>query len=272
MIRLLLAGLLLLPTIAQALTLALTLEGAAQQGGLMIGRAAPGATITLDGQKVATTPGGDFVLGFGRDAKPVAQLVVRHKDGKRETRIIAVAARKYKIQRIDGLPKRKVEPKKRDMTRIIAERDQFRRVRARLTPQSWFRSGFVWPVTGRISGVYGSQRILNGKPRSPHLGTDIAAKTGTKVVAAADGVVALAHDGMFFSGKTIHIDHGLGLGTVYAHLSALSVKRGVRVKKGQLIGRIGQTGRATGPHLHWGLTLGTLRLDPALAAGAMPGG
>ena len=271
MIRLLLAGLLLLPTIAQALTLALTLEGAAQQGGLMIGRAAPGATITLDGQKVATTPGGDFVLGFGRDAKPVAQLVVRHKDGKRETRTIAVAARKYKIQRIDGLPKRKVEPKKRDMTRIIAERDQFRRVRSRLTPQSWFRSGFVWPVTGRISGVYGSQRILNGQPRSPHLGVDIAAKTGTKVVAAADGVVALAHDGMFFTGKTLHIDHGLGLGTVYAHLSRLDVKQGEHVRKGQLIGRIGQTGRATGPHLHWGLTLGALRLDPALAAGKMPG-
>jgi hypothetical protein len=149
-IRLLLACLLLLPTIAQALTL----EGVATQGGLMIGRAAPGAIVSLDGQKVATTPGGDFVLGFGRDAKPVAQLVVRYKGGKRETRTIAVAARKYKIQRIDGLPKRKVEPKKRDMTRIIAERDLFRTVRARLTPQSWFRSGFVWPVTGRISGVW----------------------------------------------------------------------------------------------------------------------
>ena len=268
MIRLLLACLLLLPTIAQALTL----EGVATQGGLMIGRAAPGAIVSLDGQKVATTPGGDFVLGFGRDAKPVAQLVVRYKGGKRETRTIAVAARKYKIQRIDGLPKRKVEPKKRDMTRIIAERDLFRTVRARLTPQSWFRSGFVWPVTGRISGVYGSQRILNGQPRSPHLGTDIAAKTGTKVVAAAAGVVVLAHDGMFFTGKTIHIDHGLGLGTVYAHLSKLHVKQGARVKKGQLIGRIGQTGRATGPHLHWGLTLGALRLDSALVVGPMPGG
>lgn len=272
MIRLLLACLLLLPTAAQAQSLAITLEGAATQGGLMIGRAAPGAIVSLDGRKVATTPGGDFVLGFGRDAKPVAQLVVRHKDGKRETRTIAVAARSYKIQRIDGLPKRKVEPKKQDMTRINAERELFRRARALVTPQSWFRSGFVWPVTGRISGVYGSQRILNGQPRRPHLGTDIAAKTGTKVVAAADGVVALAHDGMFFTGKTLHIDHGLGLGTVYAHLSKLHVKQGARVKKGQLIGRIGQTGRATGPHLHWGLTWGALRLDPALAAGKMPGG
>ena len=267
----LLVGLLLVPFAAQALTLTLTLEGSATQGGLMVGRAAPGATITLNGQPVAVTRAGDFVLGFGRDAKPTATLVLRHPDGRTEKRVIGIKARSYKIQRIDGLPKRKVEPKKRDMTRIVAERDLFRAVRARLTPQSWFRSGFVWPVTGRISGVYGSQRILNGKPRSPHLGTDIAAPTGTNVVAAADGVVALAHDGMFFTGKTIHIDHGLGLGTVYAHLSALGVKQGARVKKGQLIGRIGQTGRATGPHLHWGLTLGALRLDPALAAGPMPG-
>ncbi len=259
--------LLLVPSVASALTL----DGKATQGGLMIGRAAPGAKVALDGKPVPLTPGGDFVIGFGRDAGSSAVLTVIHADGRSEKRMIKVAARKYRIQRVDGLPPRKVEPKQQDVARIVAERDLLRAVRARRTPESWFRGGFVWPARGRISGVYGSQRILNGKPRRPHLGVDVAAPEGSKVVAAADGVVALAHEDMFFTGKTVHIDHGLGLGTVYAHLSRLHVKQGDRVKKGQLIGRIGKTGRATGPHLHWGMTLGSVRLDPALVVGKMSG-
>lgn len=268
MIRLLLFTLLLAPVSA----LAVTLDGKATQGGLMIGRAAPGTSLSLDGRDIAVTPGGDFLLGFGRDAKPRAVLNIRHPDGRVEKRTLSVAARTYKIQRIDGLPGRKVDPKPADVKRIIAERDLLRRVRATIALEPRFRSGFVWPSKGRISGVYGSQRILNGKPRQPHLGVDVAAPTGTPVVASADGVVALAHDGMFFTGKTVHIDHGLGLGTVYAHLSVLTVSQGQRVKKGQTIGRIGKTGRATGPHLHWGMTLGAVRLDPSLVVGKMPGG
>lgn len=268
MTRLLLIALLLLPINAAALTL----DGKAVQGGLMVGKASPGTSLSLDGRAIAVTQEGDFLLGFGRNAKPKAVLSIRHPDGRAETRTLSVAARTYKIQRIDGLPPRKVEPNPADVKRIVAERDLLRRVRANIALEPRFRSGFVWPSKGRISGVYGSQRILNGQPRQPHLGVDVAAPTGTPVVAAADGVVALAHDGMFFTGKTVHIDHGLGLGTVYAHLSALTVRQGQRVKKGQTIGRIGKTGRATGPHLHWGMTLGAVRLDPALVVGPMPGG
>lgn len=248
---------------------ALTLDGEATQGGLLIGKTEPGAMVTLDDKPVPVTPQGDFLIGFGRDAKKEAALSVVYANGKAERRTIKVTPRKYRIQRIDGLPSRKVEPKKQDIERIVAEQKLFRAARARLTPESWFRGGFVWPAKGRISGVYGSQRILNGKPRRPHLGVDVAAPVGTKVFAAADGIVALAHEDMFFTGRTIHIDHGLGLGTVYAHLSRLHVKKGERVKKGQLIGRIGKTGRATGPHLHWGMTLGSVRLDPALVVGEM---
>lgn len=240
------------------------------QGGLVQGRTAPGAQVTLDGKAVAIAESGLFVLGFGRDAKPTASLVVRLPGGKIERRQLAIRQRAYKIQRIDGLPGRKVTPQKRDMKRISAERKQLGAARRVMSQQTGFAGGFMWPVKGRISGIYGSQRILNGKPRRPHLGVDIAAPKGTPIVAAADGRVVLAHQDMFFTGKTVLIDHGLGVGTTYIHMSAIEVKAGTFVRRGQLIGRIGKTGRATGPHLHWGLTWRGLRLDPSLLVGPMP--
>jgi murein DD-endopeptidase MepM/ murein hydrolase activator NlpD len=249
----------------------ITLSGEAIQGGLLQGRAPAGATATLDGKEIALAADGAFALGFGRDAKPSATLTVRTSDGRILTRRISVKQRKYRIQRIDGLPGRKVSPEKRDMKRIIAENKLLVAARRRLSLEALFENGFIWPATGRISGVYGSQRILNGKPRRPHLGLDIAAPTGTPVVAAADGVVALTHEDMFFTGKTVLIDHGLGVGTTYIHMSAITVKKGQRVRRGQLIGRIGKTGRSTGPHLHWGLTWRGVRLDPATVVGPMPG-
>ena len=246
------------------------LDGALTQGGLVRGAAVPGARITLDGKPVALAPDGGFVIGFGRDARPTATLAVTWPDGRRETRALAIAPRSYRIQRIDGLPERKVTPAPADLVRIRAESALLRKARERATPESWFRGGFVWPASGRISGIYGSQRILNGKPRRPHLGVDIAAPVGTPIVAAADGVVALAHADMFFTGRTLVLDHGLGLGSVYAHMSAVSVKPGDRVRRGQRVGAIGRSGRVTGPHLHWSLTWFDERLDPSLAVAPVP--
>ena len=248
----------------------LHLKGALEQGGLVEGVAASGAQVTLDGKKLALAPDGSFAFGFGRDAKTAATLAVVWPDGKRETRTLSIARREWRIQRIDGLPERAVTPTPEDMVRIRAESLLLRKARHRATLAAWFRGGFVWPAAGKISGIYGSQRILNGEPRQPHLGVDIAAPVGTPIVAAADGVVSLVHDGMFFTGKTLAIDHGLGVSTIYAHMSALLVKAGDRVKRGQPIGRIGKTGRVTGPHLHWSLTWFDIRLDPSLALGSQP--
>ncbi len=249
---------------------ALELKGSVTQGALVIGKVASGSTVSLDGIPLETLPDGSFVFGLPRNAKSTALITVRQQDGHIKQKTLKIRNRSYRIQRIDGLPKRKVTPKKRDYKRIARERKLLVTARRRMTMAGDFQDGFVWPAAGRISGVYGSQRILNGKPRAPHLGVDIAAPTGSPVIAASAGIVSLTHEGMFFTGKTIQIDHGLGVGTIYIHLSKVLVKEGQRVRKGQLIGRIGKTGRATGPHLHWGLTWKTMRLDPSLLVGPMP--
>ncbi|MDP6175772.1 MAG: M23 family metallopeptidase, partial [Rhodospirillales bacterium] len=155
-------------------------------------------------------------------------------------------------------------PGKLDLERIRREKSLLAAARSVRSAQPLFLSGFAWPAKGRISGVYGSRRILNGKPRRPHFGLDLAAPEGTAVLAPADGVVRFAHPGMFFNGKTIILDHGLGLSTAYLHLSAVLVEPGQAVKKGQIIAKVGATGRVTGAHLHWGLRLGATELDPQL--------
>jgi len=249
---------------------ALELNGPFIQGALILGKTEPGASVLLDGNPIAALPNGRFVFGLSRNAGPKALVTARLRDGRVKARTIKIQKRKYRIQRITGLPKRKVTPQKRDYKRINRERDLLNKTREQLTLSAEFLDGFIWPAHGRISGVYGSQRILNGKPRAPHLGVDVAAPTGTPVVAAASGTVTLTHKGMFFTGKTIQIDHGLGVGTIYIHLNKILVKQGDYVRKGQLIGRIGKTGRATGPHLHWGLSWKKMRLDPALLVGQMP--
>ncbi|MDA1327094.1 MAG: M23 family metallopeptidase [Proteobacteria bacterium] len=248
----------------------LTLSSEPIQGGLVQARTEPGARVTLDGKDIPVAKSGLFVFGFGRDAGRTASLVVRLPNGKNERRQLAVKQRTYKIQRIDGLPDSKVSPKKRDMKRIGAERDQLRAARRVMSKEPRFAGGFMWPVKGRLSGIFGSQRVLNGEPRRPHFGVDIAAPAGTPIVAAADGRVVLVHQDMFFTGKTVVIEHGLGVSTLYIHMSAIEVKKGDLVRRGQTIGRIGMTGRATGPHLHWGLTWRGLNLDPALLVGPMP--
>ncbi len=247
----------------------LSLDGPAKQGGLLIGTVTPGASVQVDGQAVRVSPDGHFLVGFGRDAKSKAKVEAVMADGRRLGCPVSVARRSYQIQRIDGLPKRQVTPDPKALARIRADNAAIRAVRKLDTASTDFLAGFDWPLKGRISGIFGSQRVLNGQPRSPHNGVDIAAPTGTPIHAPAPGVVRLVHPDMFYTGKSIMLDHGHGLTSVYVHMSAISVKEGQRVAKGDVIGKVGKTGRATGPHLHWGVSLFATHLDPMLLVGAM---
>lgn len=247
------AAALLCGTAAQAVEL----EGRLEQGGIAIGRAQPGTSVQLDGRAVPTAADGTFLLGFSRDA---AAQAVLEADGER--RVLTIARREWKVQRIQGLPPAKVTPDPAELARIKAENEQVAARRAVVSLRPLFLSGLAQPADGPVSGVFGSQRVLNGEARAPHSGTDIAAPTGAPARAVADGIVTLAHPDMFFTGATVMIDHGLGLQSVYAHLSRLDVAEGQNVGKGQIIGAVGASGRATGPHLHWGATWLDVRLDP----------
>ncbi len=240
------------------------LEGSFTQGGLVMGRTMPGSEIRLDGTQLSPLPDGRFLLGFGREAGPRAELVVRLPDGRTTHQVLEIAAQDYDIQRIDGLPSAMVTPPEAVLRRIASDAAQVREARMILTEEPLFDSGWIWPLEGRITGVYGSQRILNGAPRQPHYGIDIAAPVGTPVRAAADGIVRLAEEDLYFTGGTILIDHGYGLNSVYSHLETLKVAVGDRIARGAVIGTVGATGRATGPHLDWRVNLFLTRLDPAL--------
>ncbi len=246
------------------------LDGNMVQGGLVLGRAAAGSSVTIDGRAVRVSNTGVFLLGFGRDAPGKAVLSIAGPGGKAETRILKIAQRSYKTQRIDGLPHKQVTPDEKALKRIRADNALIAAVRATDTDEAGFASGFSWPAIGPLSGVFGSRRILNGKPRRPHNGVDIAAPRGSPVTAAAEGVVALAEPDMYYTGKSVMIDHGHGLASVYVHMSEILVRVGQRVAKGDVIGRVGASGRVTGPHLHWGLSLFSTLLDPALLTGPMP--
>jgi biotin carboxyl carrier protein len=265
----LLTGVTGLIVVASALGSTLTIDGEPLQGALLIGRTDPGTSVKFDGKVVRVSDGGVFLLGFGRDAPATARLDVVFPDGSGEQREFRVAKRSYELQRIDGLPPRKVTPSEEDMVRIRKEIAQVKKARNRNDSREDFLRGFQWPVKGRISGVYGSQRVLNGQPRRPHFGVDIAAPVGTLVHSPTDGVVTLTHDDMFFSGGTLIIDHGHGLSSTFIHLNAILVKEGDRVRQGDVIAEVGATGRVSGPHLDWRMNLLGDRLDPQLLVGPM---
>ncbi|MGC5795991.1 M23 family metallopeptidase [Sphingomonas sp. NFX23] len=244
--------------------------GTLSQGGLILGTApAVTRTLMLDGKPVALSPDGRFIAGFDRDAGPQAILTATLADGRTITQPLTIAPRAWRIERLDTLPKfpapdpvfAQLRPP--ELAQIVA-------ARARATDAQGWRQAFAWPATGRISGLFGAQRIYKGDPGSYHSGTDIAKPTGAIVTAPADGVVILAADHPFtLEGNLLMLDHGMGLNSAFLHLSRIDVKPGDHVAKGQPIGAVGMTGRATGPHLHWALRWRDAKLDPMLVAGAM---
>lgn len=246
------------------------LQGNLTQGGLVSGQANPGSRVFLDDRPVSVSSEGDFILGFGRDAEHSYQLKIIDGNGDTSEQKIEVAPRHYQIERINGISKQMMHPSAAELKRIGAEARLVRSARTTVSPLTNFKEPFTWPLHGRISGVYGSQRIFNGEPRRPHFGIDIAAPDGTTIKAPAGGIVTLAHQGMFYSGQTLIIDHGLGLSSTFLHLSSILVKVGDKVRRGTPIAKVGATGRVTGPHLDWRINWLQERLDPALLVPEMP--
>ena len=241
-----------------------TIKGDIIAGGIILVNTFPGASARLDGNDILVSDQGIFIIGFQRDPNPIQVLEIIHENKLKDKIILNVTKRTYNIQRINGIEKEKVDPPKSFLDRIYLERKSVKesRNKAILIEELFYNNGFNVPATGPISGVYGSQRILNGKAKSPHYGIDIALPEGDRVFAPMDGIVLFTHNDLYFSGGTIIIGHGQGLTTSYLHLSEISVKNNDLVKRGDLIGNVGSTGRATGPHLHWGAELNGKRLDP----------
>jgi murein DD-endopeptidase MepM/ murein hydrolase activator NlpD len=245
------------------------LRGGAVEGGLMIARTAPDSRVTLDDAAIPVAPDGLFIVGFHRDSDLPVTIGITKTDGTSQLTVLTPQQRSYQIQRIDGLQKNMVTPPENVIARIKS--DQAAVAAARQTPAAAgdFWRGIDWPVTGRISGVFGSQRILNGQPRQPHYGIDIAVPKGTLVRAPASGLVTLVKD-LYFSGWTIIINHGLGLNSTFLHLDSTAISVGDTVQRGSIVGTVGSTGRSTGPHLDWRLDWQGRRIDASLAAGPMP--
>jgi murein DD-endopeptidase MepM/ murein hydrolase activator NlpD len=249
---------------------AFELQGELTQGGLIVGRTAPDAKVFLDEQPIPVADNGVFVFGFDRDAPPAAQLkVITGKST--EQRALAITRRQYVIQRVEGVPQKTVTPPPEETARIKREAELVAKARAITGKRTDFLH-FEWPLIGPVSGVFGSQRFYNGEARRPHYGVDVAAAVGTPVKAPAPGVVTLAEPDLFFSGGTLIIDHGYGVSSTMMHLSAVLVRVGDEIKTGDVIGKVGRTGRATGPHLDWRINWRDRRLDAALVVPPMPSG
>jgi murein DD-endopeptidase MepM/ murein hydrolase activator NlpD len=243
---------------------ALELSGEPIQGGLIFAVTQAGNQVFLDNIELMVSSDGKFLIGFGRDETGDRVLRVKGDQGSEELLTLTISTREYNIEKVDGLPPKTVTPDPTAAKRIAEEAALVSSARSRRDSRTDYSSGFTWPALGRISGVYGSQRILNGKPRRPHFGLDIAAASGSPVYAPAAGIVTLVHSDMYFSGGTLILDHGQGLSSSFLHLSKILVEAGTTVQKGDLIAEIGSTGRASGPHLDWRMNWLSRRVDPQL--------
>lgn len=249
---------------------AFALEGRLVQGGLVRGTAPPGTVrLMLDGKPVAMAPDRHFLIGFDRDQGGQALLVAEAADGRQTLETLRVAAAAWKIERI-GMARPPGGPTAEYLRLREPELARIEAARAAASEVEGWRQTFLWPARGRLSGVFGSQRFYKGIPAAFHGGVDIAAGAGATVVAPADGVVVLAGPpALSLEGNLVILDHGLGLNSAFLHLSESFVAVGQRVRQGEAIGRVGMTGRATGPHLHWAVKWRDARIDPAaLTAGA----
>jgi hypothetical protein len=234
------------------------------QGSLVFGRVPQGSVVEYAGRSLRITPYGTVVLGVGRDETGPLRVSVRHANGVSQPVSIAVTPRDWPVERVDGVPPTTVDPPPEIAERIRLEQERVATVRLRDDARIDFAKPFTWPVQGRISGRFGNQRVYNGSPRAPHSGMDIAAAQGTPVLAPAGGVVSFADAGLYLTGGTVVLDHGHGVSSNFLHLSRIDVQVGQRVAQGDPIGAVGATGRATGPHLHWGMNWFNVRIDPLL--------
>ena len=242
---------------------AVEFQGSFKQGSFILGKTTPTSKVFIDKTKVRVTKDGYFAFGIGRDRKNNILIKITN-DGKTEIIEKKVLKKEYKIQRIDGLPKKQVTPPKEVYERIKNDNILIGKARSINSDLDFFKNKFIKPINNAIiTGVYGSQRILNGKPRRPHYGLDYAAKEGTPVKAMLDGVVTLAEKDLYFTGGTIIFDHGHGISTLYMHMKDLNVIKGQKIVQGEIIGTVGQTGRSTGPHLDIRLNWFDVKLDPA---------
>ena len=239
------------------------LNGNFIQGGLVYGKSIPKTSIKFMKRFIFQDSDNKFVFGMGRDYPETAVLEIKYNNDIRKINI-KIKKQVYKIQKIKGLPKKMVTPPESVYKRIIRENKEIAKVRALNSKINYIFQDFIWPVQGIITGVFGSQRILNGKPRRPHYGIDIAASKGTNILAPTDSIVRMAEDNLYFTGGTIMLDHGHGVTSVYSHLSKLLVQKNQKIKKGHVIGHVGSTGRSTGPHLDWRINWFDQRLDPSL--------
>lgn len=235
------------------------------QGALVIGKVPPQSRVEYAGRELRVSSYGSVVFGVGRDqSSPLRLRVVQH-DGRSETIAITVSRRDWPVEHVNGVPAKTVNPPPALAARIRREQAQVSAARERNDPRTDFAQAFIWPVQGRISGRFGNARVYNGQSAGAgHSGMDIAAPAGTPVKAPAAGVVSFAASDLYLTGGTVLLDHGYGVSSNFLHLSRLDVKTGQRVEQGQLIGAVGATGRATGPHLHWGMNWFDVRVDPLL--------
>ena len=241
----------------------LEFKGKFEQGSFIIGKTKSNNKILVDGRSVRISKDGFFAFGLDRDRKNDVIIKII-ENGKTKTIQKKIFKREYKIQRIDGLPPKQVTPPPEVYERIKKDNKLIGKARSLDTPYDFFKGKFIYPIDKYIiTGVYGSQRILNGKPRRPHYGIDFHAPEGTPVKAMMDGEVTLAEDDMYFTGGTVIFDHGHGVSTLYMHMKDIDVKVGQKIKKGQIVGTLGQSGRATGPHLDIRLNWFNVKLDPA---------
>jgi murein DD-endopeptidase MepM/ murein hydrolase activator NlpD len=253
--------LLLVAIIFSTNAFAVEFKGKFLQGHFIIGITEPGSKIIVGKKEVKVSEDGYFVFGIDRDRK-FDVTITKIFEGKKEKIIKKVLKRKYNIQRIDGLEESKVTPPEEVYKRIKAENNKIGEARSINSDLPFFKDQFIMPVKGIISGVYGSQRILNGKPRWPHYGIDIAAKQGTKIKSSGSGVVTMAEDDLYYTGGTVIMDHGHGISTIYSHLETVIVSVGDKINQGDIIGTVGSTGRSTGPHLDFRINWFQTRLDP----------
>ncbi len=240
------------------------LPASVQQGALVVGTTHMAAIVEYAGKTLRVSPSGRFVFAIGRDATGVAIVQIQQPGTAVIAHRIVVMSRDWPIETINGVPPATVNPPPEIAARIAREQSSVAAVRTRDDAREDFAQSFIWPVQGRISGRFGNQRVYNGTPKTPHSGMDIAAANGTAVKAPAAGIVTFASPSLYLTGGTVVIDHGAGVSSNFLHLSRIDVKVGDRVERGQVFAAVGATGRATGPHLHWGMNWFDVRIDPLL--------